>query len=105
MNMTRQHGGKTWIAPKVLIREDVRALPGPSHEARHADTRTESLVLAQRRWKVSLRQNDEEYNRNLLWEGDSAFYVEHEDLRGSSSPHTSAMGIANAPPDTLPGTD
>jgi len=24
MNMTRKHGGKTWIAPKVLIREDVR---------------------------------------------------------------------------------
>ena len=23
MNMTRRHGGKTWIAPKVLIREDV----------------------------------------------------------------------------------
>jgi ATPase complex subunit ATP10 len=26
MNMTRKHGGKTWIAPKVLIREDVRSL-------------------------------------------------------------------------------
>ena len=23
MNMTRWHGGKTWIAPKSLIREDV----------------------------------------------------------------------------------
>jgi len=23
MNMTRRHGGKTWIAPKVLIKEDV----------------------------------------------------------------------------------
>ena len=23
MNMTRTHGGKTWIAPNVLIREDV----------------------------------------------------------------------------------
>ena len=23
MNMTRRHGGKTWIAPNVLIREDV----------------------------------------------------------------------------------
>ena len=26
LNMTRRHGGKTWIAPKVLIREDVRSL-------------------------------------------------------------------------------
>lgn len=26
MNMTRRNGGKTWIAPKVLIREDVSAL-------------------------------------------------------------------------------
>ncbi|KAJ3506353.1 hypothetical protein NLJ89_g6914 [Agrocybe chaxingu] len=25
MNMTRKHGGKTWIAPKVLIREDTHA--------------------------------------------------------------------------------
>lgn len=25
LNMTRKHGGKTWIAPKVLIREDVRS--------------------------------------------------------------------------------
>ena len=25
MNMTRKHGGKTWIAPNVLIREDVRS--------------------------------------------------------------------------------
>jgi len=23
LNMTRKHGGKTWLAPKVLIREDV----------------------------------------------------------------------------------
>lgn len=23
MNNTRRHGGKTWIAPKVLIKEDV----------------------------------------------------------------------------------
>ncbi|EAU89309.1 F1F0 ATP synthase assembly protein Atp10 [Coprinopsis cinerea okayama7 len=29
LNMTRQHGGKTWIAPKVLIRED-RALYLPN---------------------------------------------------------------------------
>lgn len=25
LNMTRRHGGKTWIAPKVLIRENVRS--------------------------------------------------------------------------------
>ena len=25
MNMTRKNGGKTWIAPNVLIREDVRS--------------------------------------------------------------------------------
>ena len=25
LNMTRRHGGKTWIAPHVLIREDVRS--------------------------------------------------------------------------------
>jgi len=24
LTMTKKHGGKTWIAPKVLIREDVR---------------------------------------------------------------------------------
>ncbi len=24
--MTRVHGGKTWMAPKVLIREDVRVV-------------------------------------------------------------------------------
>lgn len=23
LNATRKHGGKTWIAPKVMIREDV----------------------------------------------------------------------------------
>ncbi len=23
LNMTRKHGGKTWIAPRVLIKEDV----------------------------------------------------------------------------------
>ena len=23
LNATRRHGGKTWIAPKVMIREDV----------------------------------------------------------------------------------
>jgi ATPase complex subunit ATP10 len=26
LNMTRKHGGKTWVAPKVLIREDVSCL-------------------------------------------------------------------------------
>ena len=26
MNMTRKHGGKTWVAPNVLIREDVSVL-------------------------------------------------------------------------------
>jgi ATPase complex subunit ATP10 len=26
MNMTRRNGGKTWIAPNVLIREDVRGV-------------------------------------------------------------------------------
>lgn len=26
MNMTRKHGGKTWVAPSVLIREDVSVL-------------------------------------------------------------------------------
>ena len=26
LNMTRKHGGKTWLAPKVLIREDVSCL-------------------------------------------------------------------------------
>ena len=29
MNMTRKHGGKTWIAPNVLILEDVRSLVIP----------------------------------------------------------------------------
>lgn len=29
LNMTRKHGGKTWIAPKVLIREDVSLFLAP----------------------------------------------------------------------------
>jgi len=26
LHMTRVHGGKTWMAPRVLLREDVRLL-------------------------------------------------------------------------------
>ena len=31
LNATRRHGGKTWIAPKVMIREDVSSHPFQLH--------------------------------------------------------------------------
>ncbi|TFK72087.1 hypothetical protein BDN72DRAFT_763905 [Pluteus cervinus] len=39
MNMTRKHGGKTWIAPKVLIRED-KALYLPNVKGKSIDNGT-----------------------------------------------------------------
>ncbi|KAG5635095.1 hypothetical protein H0H81_012467 [Sphagnurus paluster] len=40
MNMTRKHGGKTWIAPKALIRED-KALYLPNIKGKSIDTSEE----------------------------------------------------------------
>ena len=46
MNMTRKNGGKTWIAPNVLIREDVRSLAMPP-SAVHLIPLPESTLFSQ----------------------------------------------------------
>jgi hypothetical protein len=47
--MTRKHGGKTWIAPKVLIREDVRG--GASCSLNFPHLLPESLISTQHLWQ------------------------------------------------------
>lgn len=43
--MTRKHGGKTWVAPKVLIREDVSCLS--SHQLPEVTLDAESSLPPQ----------------------------------------------------------
>ncbi|KAH9478451.1 Mitochondrial ATPase complex subunit ATP10 [Psilocybe cubensis] len=46
LNMTRRHGGKTWIAPKVLIREDKALyLPNVSGSALNDGTKKDTTTL------------------------------------------------------------
>jgi len=53
MNMTRKHGGKTWIAPNVLIREDVRSSVMPLlHEISFIPL-SESTLFSQYIWEES----------------------------------------------------
>lgn len=45
LHMTRVHGGKTWMAPGVLIRQDVRALMASLIHPSRPEMASESFVL------------------------------------------------------------
>ena len=46
LHMTRVHGGKTWMAPSVLIRQDVRALMTSLINPSRPQMASESFVLS-----------------------------------------------------------
>ena len=54
LHMTRVHGGKTWMAPQVLLREDVRLLNLPStNKFTILRLCLESIVFSEYRWQSS----------------------------------------------------
>jgi hypothetical protein len=47
LNATRRHGGKTWIAPNVMIREDVCSIF--LHDGKETDGLPESTLFPKHR--------------------------------------------------------
>lgn len=77
--MTRRHGGKTWIAPKVLILEDVRFL---TVVVRYLPARPESLIPSRYIGEKFGRRHWKEYHYHVLWPHNCAGHVRYQDIGG-----------------------
>lgn len=64
----RFHGGKTWIAPSNLIKEDVRLFTFPFRQERKLTrAHTESTVPTEPDREMSIRRIKETYDYDVFW--------------------------------------
>ena len=87
MNMTRKHGGKTWIAPNVLIREDVCSSVMPLLLVDLIPL-LESTLLPQYIWEKPGQQYQKGHNTHVFRPHHTPFYARNPNITGDLNEHT-----------------
>ncbi len=67
LHMTRVHGGKTWMAPQVLIREDVRLLRLVANNFTSLRVCLESIIFSEHRWQSSGQWRQDTQYAHVRW--------------------------------------
>jgi len=82
LHMTRVHGGKTWMAPKVLIREDVSLPEFCVRNCMSVRVCVESTLFSEHCWQSSRQWRQNTHYAHVRWKSVRHSHAIDQDIRG-----------------------